>query len=282
MKFEKLVELNNKNKEKTKEDKKLMLEYFDITMHELNEYRASIKNENLILENKVQNHIILIHHIKDLLIFFENGNFISNISFLRNNMKYIETYPLSIYLYRDILNVLQHKNLNIDLFEINYVDDLDKYISKIILLGGKILFNDRDRLIFVNKNNNYYLISDCKIEPPGTFNFSYGMFKKCIINNIVFKDMVSLQGLFNGCTNLETVIFKNIDTSRIVNMAEMFRNCDNLRSVNIEKLNTHLVKDFTGMFFGCKSLKNIDLSNFDTTSAVFVKDMCTDCPIFIK
>ena len=83
---------------------------------------------------------------------------------------------------------------------------------------------------------------------------------KSLIKSVDIKGantMTSINKLFYGCTNLETVF--SLDTSLVTDMTQAFYNCQNLKNIPI--LNTSKVTNFTQTFSQCGSLTDQSLDN---------------------
>lgn len=60
----------------------------------------------------------------------------------------------------------------------------------------------------------------------------------------------------------------NLDTSLAVEMNHLFDGCSNLKSVVLGSMDTSSLKEVSYMFSGCSSLTELDLSDFDTSSVL--------------
>lgn len=76
-------------------------------------------------------------------------------------------------------------------------------------------------------------------------------------------NVTNMGGMFNGCTNLQSVPL--FDTSNVTDMNRMFQNCNALKS-SID-FNTSKVTNFTYMFYNDYSLETIKLDFKSATSA---------------
>ena len=83
--------------------------------------------------------------------------------------------------------------------------------------------------------------------------------------------------MFYRCTNLEKIIFGNINTSSVKNMRSTFNECTKLTSVDLSNFDTSQVETMYRMFYYCKNLKYIDLSNFNTSKLETIEDMFKGC-----
>ncbi len=73
-----------------------------------------------------------------------------------------------------------------------------------------------------------------------------------------------MNGMFMGCSSLESLDLSSFDTSSVKRMGGMFLGCSSLKTLDLSSFDTSLVKDMQYMFTGCRSLTNLDVSNFDT------------------
>lgn len=71
---------------------------------------------------------------------------------------------------------------------------------------------------------------------------------------VIYMNAVSAD-MFAGCSSLEHIYFKNIDTSRAKDMSEMFYECSNLEELDLTGFNMSNVENVQRMFYGCKELK---------------------------
>jgi len=90
-------------------------------------------------------------------------------------------------------------------------------------------------------------------------------------------NVTNFSNLFNSCSLLEKVNFKNFNTSSAISMANMFANCQKLSNVNLNDFNTEKVTDMSFMFSFCTSLVNLDLSSFYTPVLANTNSMFNRC-----
>ena len=104
------------------------------------------------------------------------------------------------------------------------------------------------------------------------------MFKtiNCIISidlsNFNTKNVTDMYGMFNGCSQLQSINFKNVDTSKVKNMGCMFCNTP-ITSLDLSNFNTAKVERMQYMFSNCYNLISLDLSNFITNSVTTMESM---------
>ena len=68
--------------------------------------------------------------------------------------------------------------------------------------------------------------------------------------------------MFQGCTSLKEINFKNFDTSSVTNMKSMFEGCSSLEYLDLSGFRTSNVQDMSYMLYVCDSLEYLDISNF--------------------
>ena len=72
----------------------------------------------------------------------------------------------------------------------------------------------------------------------------------------------STEGMFYGCTSLESIDLSNFDAPLIKNMHNMFFHCTSLISFDLSALKSTLLTDIGSMFCGCTSLEYLNLQGF--------------------
>lgn len=123
------------------------------------------------------------------------------------------------------------------------------------------------------------------------------------LHDIDFKDIHSIDGLFNADKKLKDVNFKNlINTESIYSMQDMFAGCENIEEIDMSIFHSewkHVSSAFTGcfslktvkgmhithacdslsrMFMGCESLKVIEgISDWDVSSVINTDRMFIYC-----
>ena len=111
------------------------------------------------------------------------------------------------------------------------------------------------------------------------------MFNSCFklkdIKNIKNKNLnklLSVEGMFQLCIELESLDLSDFDTSNITNMNMMFASCKKLKSIKgINKFNTKKVEIMNAMFQLCYKLEYLDLSNWDTSNVTNMNLMFSQC-----
>ena len=91
---------------------------------------------------------------------------------------------------------------------------------------------------------------------------SYSNLESVVFRNLNTSNVTNMYAMFDGCVKLKTLDLSSFDTSKVQNMITMFSNCNALESVNVSSFATLNVKEFQDMFAGCYSLKVLDLGSF--------------------
>lgn len=100
------------------------------------------------------------------------------------------------------------------------------------------------------------------------------------VKHIRFEDckiIGSMQDLFMGMVNLESIDFTGLDTSQVTDMSSLFRGCSALTSLDLSGFNTTQVTEMDSMFQDCVNLENLDLGNFDTSRTTNMFAMFRGC-----
>lgn len=84
------------------------------------------------------------------------------------------------------------------------------------------------------------------------------------IENLNTSYVKNMSGMFDQCSNLETLDLSHFNTEKVENMSNMFNGCTKLHDLNISSFNTENVTSMNQMFGGCSSLDSLDLSHFNT------------------
>ena len=89
--------------------------------------------------------------------------------------------------------------------------------------------------------------------------------------------VTSMEGLFSGCSALESIDLSNFNTDKVTSMFAMFSGCSSLTSLDLSKFNTANVTETGAMFSSCSSLTSLDLSNFNTSNMKNMSSMFAHC-----
>jgi len=91
-----------------------------------------------------------------------------------------------------------------------------------------------------------------------------------------FSKVTSLGSLFNGCSELQTVLIDDVfgDTPKITSTSAMFYNCSKLTTCDLNIVFGPALTNMKSMFSGCKELPSVvvrcdDFSNITTTNSMF-------------
>ena len=88
-------------------------------------------------------------------------------------------------------------------------------------------------------------------------------------NNIVLihfdSPLINCFKMFCGLINITKNIFLKFDSNNEkINMDSMFNGCTSLTSINFKNSNTFYLKSMDSMFYNCISLIKMDFSHFNT------------------
>lgn len=129
---------------------------------------------------------------------------------------------------------------------------------------------DKIRLSGSEVNSNY-LFNNCSnliakkflMDTSSLTHLRY-VFRNCVKFNIPVSfdctDIISLEGLFYGCTLFNSNVSLS-DTSKCTSMASMFYNCTNFNQ-DISNLKVNAVTTMSNMLAGCSNLSTTNYSNF--------------------
>ena len=86
--------------------------------------------------------------------------------------------------------------------------------------------------------------------------------------------------MFTSCYNLTELDLTNlIDASTIITMEYMFNGCRNLQTLNLSTFKPKVVQTTSAMFQNCSSLTSLDLSNWDTSNLTNIGVMFANCSL---
>ncbi len=90
-------------------------------------------------------------------------------------------------------------------------------------------------------------------------------------------ELVSIQHMFDGCTNLNKVVgLDEWNTEDLFNIHMLFRGCGSLVDIKINDWNVKNVKQFGGFLYECNSLTKINLSKWCTKNYVNNENWCSE------
>ena len=103
------------------------------------------------------------------------------------------------------------------------------------------------------------------------------MLQSVDIKGLDTSEVTDMSRMFQNCSKLETLDVSSLDTSNVTTMQGMFWQCYLLNPLNLSNFNCSHVENFNGMFLGCKALTSLDLSGFVTSSATDMNSMFDSC-----
>ena len=102
-----------------------------------------------------------------------------------------------------------------------------------------------------------------------------------IIKLIWYEIPLSINFLFEDCSNITEIDLSNFNTSDYGSMTSIFSRCTSLQKVNLSNINTSIVKNMKSMFYDCSSLTSLDLSYFETSKVSTMESMFSGCSSLI-
>ena len=140
---------------------------------------------------------------------------------------------------------------------------------------------DDKHYIIGNNNTRVTIVSMSDIDEEHEYYKTLKEAKHLTITNVVFNcgDMIHIfqpsVHSFTYAGELQTLVFKNVDTSNISSMYELFANTGNLKTLDISCFNTSNVTNMSYMF--CNSgVEKLDLRNFNTSKVTNMSGMFTN------
>ena len=98
------------------------------------------------------------------------------------------------------------------------------------------------------------------------------------INNFNTEKVITMEGMFGDCNELEYLDLSNFNTSNVSNMDFMFSFCRKLKAIKgINNFNTSKVNNMLALFCECHELEYLDLSNFNTSNIKNMGNMFDKC-----
>ena len=95
--------------------------------------------------------------------------------------------------------------------------------------------------------------------------------------NFDVSQVTSMEGMFQYCSNLTSVIFPISNTHKLIDISYMFFNCTNLETINLGNINISSVLYMNDLFYNCRKLSSIILSNLDISNVTTFGHMFDDC-----
>ena len=97
------------------------------------------------------------------------------------------------------------------------------------------------------------------------------------IENLITDEVVSMDSMFFGCSNLTELDLSGFNTDKVTGMRCMFISCSSLKELDLTGFNTDNVTNMSSMFYGCQSLTTLDISNFNTAKVTNMGEMFYGC-----
>ena len=116
--------------------------------------------------------------------------------------------------------------------------------------------------------------------PTNTYRWFSGMICLQEIQHLDYlntSQVISMNGMFYGCSNLTYLNVSSFDTSKVTDMSIMFQKCSGLTSLDVSNFDTGKVRFMTAFFDHCSSLTTLDVSNFNTTSVENMTQLFNYC-----
>ena len=125
-----------------------------------------------------------------------------------------------------------------------------------------------------------FMFSDCsKLTKLDISNYSLekvtdtsSMFQGCTdLKEIKFKEntltrnLEDMNSMFNGCYSLEYINTKIFHVNKVTNLSYTFAQCYNIEKLDLTNFKAESIMELSGTFFDCYSLKKLNLSKFDTS-----------------
>ena len=101
-----------------------------------------------------------------------------------------------------------------------------------------------------------------------SYMFAYSQLNEILFSNLNTNKVLNMSHMFDSCNSLINVDSTNINTNEVIDMSYMFHSCDSLLNLDLINLNTSKVKDMSHMFQDCISLSKLEISKFDTKNVV--------------
>lgn len=266
--YNRICNLNEQNKLKSKH---INNQCFKYTLVE-------DKGELLIVSHRFENcKISKVEYVNDLFQFFCKSDliYISNISILNKFSYVLDRYFVNskdLSILRDILKEIKCENIFVKKDE-----QVDIFVSKIVLSGGKVLYNNFDVFFVILKDSNLYIVSKCELVFDDLLSFSKCKCKRVYISNMNVTKVNDFSWMFACCSELEYVHFENFDTRNSNSFYGMFEECYKLQEVNVEVLNTSNVVNMRNMFRSCFVLQNLNVKYFDMKNVKTLLTTFKDC-----
>lgn len=196
------------------------------------------------------------------------------------NMKNLNTYynsaPASIKGYLDNLYSISFVNLKkvsqstIEQYEKNSVIIDLGYSENVDKVTGYINVKD----LIIAANGTVVAPSDCN----NMFSFYKGTNGIDGFSNLDTSTVTTMQGMFEGCSNMGSINISELNTTNVTSMANLFKDCTSLTKVDgLNTLNLNSCTTFEGLFSNCSNIEKIDLSNLNAAELTNIQLMFQKC-----
>ncbi|MDE7086562.1 MAG: BspA family leucine-rich repeat surface protein, partial [Clostridia bacterium] len=119
-----------------------------------------------------------------------------------------------------------------------------------------------------------------KIAPGSTESWFYNFSNLKTFTNVSNLDMsnaTSANGMFQGCSNLESLDVSDWDVSNVRDFSRLFSGCSKLQNLDVSKWNTSNADMLIFMFEDCSSLTSLDVSGWNTAKAYHMNGVFKGC-----
>lgn len=84
------------------------------------------------------------------------------------------------------------------------------------------------------------------------------------------------------CSNIETLVIRNMNTEILLSTRYMFSNNEHLKLIDLGNMNTDNVSSMYGMFKNCKSLEKVIMKSSSTWRLLDVAEMFNYCSSLVE
>ena len=207
-------------------------------------------------------------------------------SFCPEKNKDFYVFNLSRNITMDDVKQYYEKNIN-QTSQINFATDFDNLICNIAIKDPQSFFSNETVKEWLG--NNIIGLECTKSGSIKQDNFSelfknYSSLYYVDISKINLSDVLSMEDMFYGCSNLTEINADWQNTINCTDMSGLFYNCSSLKNITsfTEKVNVTNVEKVDYLFSGCFNLKNINCSKWNlskTTSSSHLFENCGNVEI---
>ena len=72
-----------------------------------------------------------------------------------------------------------------------------------------------------------------------------------------------MEGMFHGCSSLESIDFSGFKAPLLTNLNKMFFHCSSIKSIDLSNFESQSLSDIECLFCGCSSLQYLDISGMN-------------------